>query len=184
MSEPPRGNTAAAPDFPEGLGDPHLLPRSVVHRHASPLSLVLLGALLALALLGPLGGTPEDPLLATSEAADLLVDTPRTLRNGMFFETRIVVEPKRDIGRLVLAISPELWRHQTQNTMVPAASEETFEGSDFRFDYGPVPAGQRFEVKLDLQINPDRLGGTRGRVAIFDGEAELASVPVEVKVLP
>jgi hypothetical protein len=174
----------AAPHFPDGLGDPHLSPRTGLHRHASPLSLLFLGGLLAMALAGPLGGAREEPLLGVGEAADLTVDTPRTLRNGMFFETRIVVEAKRDVARLVVAIPPELWRHQTQNSMVPAAAEETFTDGAFRFDYGPLPAGERFEVKLDLQINPDLLGGARGRVAAFDGEAELVSVPVEVKVLP
>src|SRR3546814_8706755 len=54
--------------------------------------------------------------------------------------------------------------------MVPAPAEETFSGDAFQFKYEAVKAGDRLEMKIDGQINPARMGGSRGMVSLLDGE--------------
>ncbi|RDE07163.1 hypothetical protein [Sphingomonas aracearum] len=175
---------ADAPGFPDGIGDDHAARDPVLRRHASIVSLLVFGGLLLAALLGTFGGGRSPVRTAQAAAATLTVATPRTLRNGVFFETRVTVTARRDIARLVLALPPSLWRDITVNSQVPQASEEKFENGRFAFDYGPLKAGESLDVKIDGQINPPLFGGTSGTIAVLDDKAELVSLPVTMKVLP
>jgi len=62
-------------------------------RVASLAALVLLTILLGTAMTGALGGRPSPTIGVDTPAASLSVKTPRTLRNGMFFETEITATP-------------------------------------------------------------------------------------------
>lgn len=68
--------------------------------------------------------------------------------------------------------------------MVPAPSEESFKDGAFRFDYGPLKPGESIDIKIDGQINPPLFAGTRGTVAVLDGERQLATIPLHITVLP
>ncbi|KQT85388.1 hypothetical protein [Aurantimonas sp. Leaf443] len=171
-------------DLPEGVGRGHLEGMTKIQRHASPLSLVVLGAILLVALSGFLGGGAPARHVAERPEALLAVSVPDILRNGEFFEMVVRLEARSPVGDLTLGVEPSLWADMTQNTMIPAAGEESYADGLFRFAYGPVEAGSAVEVKMDLQINPDLLGGTRGDVVLLDGERELLRLPVAIAVRP
>lgn len=171
-------------DFPDGLHSGHAQPRSALHRHASPISILLLGTFLGIALTGWLGGRMPAPSLNDGPAAEMTISTPDIVRNGIFFEVTIDVLAKRDIADLVLAVQPELWRRQTQNSMLPAAADETYGDGGFRYSYGPLGAGEALHVKADFQINPDLLWGTSGDITLFDGPSELLRQSLTLKVWP
>ena len=46
------------------------------------------------------------------------------------------------------------------------------------------PAGAEFLFKVDMQINPDILGGNGGRIAVYDGETEIVATEIAITVLP
>jgi hypothetical protein len=154
------------------------------HRHASPISFVILAAIIVFALSGLAGGQPSPLRSEDFGAARLEVKTPSVIRNGEFFETRIRIEATRDISNVVLAVSPSLWTDMTINTMIPAGAEESFKGGAYRFSYGALRAGETLVVKIDGQINPPLFAGTRGEIALFDGERRLGGMPLKIKVLP
>ena len=170
--------------FPDGLEERHAGHRPALHRHANPLSVLLLGGLLLLALLGLLGGGKSPVVQASAPAATLSVKTPQTLRSGLFFETDITAEAHAPIADAVIAVPPSLWQDETVNTQVPAPDKEAFKDGAFRFHYGPLAAGERLHVKVDGQINPPLTVGTEGAVVLLDGEREIARVPLSVRVLP
>ncbi len=170
--------------YPEGIEERHVAERGWLHDYASPLIILLFGALIAAAVAGLLGGTRSAARTVDAAAASLTVQTPTTLRSGLFFEMRIVVEAKAPIADAVIALPPGLWRDMTINTNIPAATEEAYEGEAFAFHYGPLAAGERIEVKYDGQINPPLFAGTRGSVTLRDGDRDLASVPLSIAVLP
>jgi hypothetical protein len=169
---------------PDGITDRHFEPERGLLGRASVLPLLLLGGVLAAALLGLLGGRPNPTRIAETPEARLELNMPTLRRNGEFFEGRIRVTARRNIDELVLAASPSLWRDLTVNTMIPAAADESFEDGLFRFTYGPLEAGQSFEIKIDFQINPALFGGTAGEIAAFDGDRRLAGLHHELRVLP
>lgn len=155
-----------------------------ISRHSSPISMLLLAALMIVSLTGVLGsGVNHDFAVSNADAA-LTVNTPAVIRNGEFFETRIRVLPRRDFADLVIAFEPSLWRDITLNTMIPAPAEETAGEGGFRFSYSEWTAGEPLEIKIDSQINPSLFAGTRGDVRLYDGETLVAELPIAMRVLP
>jgi hypothetical protein len=148
------------------------------------ISLAVLSVVMLAALLGVFGGGKARSLVADAPAARLEVHTPRVLRNGMFFETRIHLAAKAPIADAVIVVPASLWRDMTVNTMIPAPSEEKAEKGAFRFSYGPMKRGDTLDIKIDGQINPPLFAGNSGSIALQDGDRSLAHVPIEIMVLP
>ena len=88
------------------------------------------------------------------------------------------------IGELAIGISQALWEDITVNTMIPGPTEETSADGEFRFVFAELAPGAPFLMKVDLQVNPDILGGNEGVVTVYDCDEALTSVPVSITVLP
>jgi len=101
-----------------------------------------------LALTGMLGH--ERDWRAQADGVSLAVHGPETTRNGEFFEIRVTVETDTRIDDLTIGVAKTLWEDMTVNTMIPAATEETGTDEEFRFTFGPLEAGTRFDFKIDL----------------------------------
>lgn len=168
---------------PDGLADA-VVRRGLWHRHASPITLLLLGTLLVLACAGVFGGQPSPRSAVNFGRAALTVQTPTVIRNGELFETDIMIRAAAPIDNAVLAVDADLWRDLTINTMIPAPAEEDFKESAFRFSFGPLAAGETIRIKIDGQVNPPLFAGTAGGIAIYDGERLIGRQPVRIRVLP
>ena len=171
-----------ADQYPEGISERHKSGDS--NRHVIWWRVGLIGLILVAALVGLLGGAPAPTRQATNAAATLTVTTPQRLRNGVLFETRVSAMARRPIADAVIAIPAGMWRDMTINSMIPAPAEEEFVDGEFRFHYGPLGAGETLTLKVDGQVNPPRYGGGSGRMRLLDGEAELAALPLSLKVIP
>lgn len=171
----------STPRYPDGIA-----PEAAGARGANLnwLSLAVLGAVMLAALLGLFGGGKARSLVADVPAARLELHTPRVLRSGMFFETRLYVTAKAPIADAVIVVPASLWRDMTINTMIPAPGDEQADRQAFRFSYGELKPGELLEIKIDGQINPPLFAGTYGTVELHDGERPLAAIPVEIAVLP
>ena len=167
---------------PDGIRDDHIQPREGWHRHASPLSLAIVGSVIVAGMTGVLGH--ERDWQAGSGGRSLSVHAPEIIRNGEFFEIRIAVESEEPIDELAIGVEAGLWEDMTVNTMIPAAAEEVAEDGEFRFTFGPLAAGTTFDLKIDLQVNPDIVGGNDGAVTLYDGDEALTAVDVSIAVLP
>jgi hypothetical protein len=167
---------------PDGIG-PEIEKRSARHHHADTLSLLVLGTLVVWGASGFAGSRNQDHAVDTAALA-LRVSMPIRARNGEIYETRVTVAARERIGKLVIGVSPALWRDTTVNSLVPAPAEEAHHDGLFRFTYGEVEAGKTFEAKFDLQINSSRIGSERGVMAVFDGDRKLADLPLQLRVLP
>ena len=126
----------------------------------------------------------EGTLSASAGGIRLEWHAPTVIRNGEFLEMRITLTSAEPIERPVLGIDASLWEDFTVNTFIPAAVDESSEAGEFRFEFASMDAGASLLVKIDAQINPDRLGGNAGTVTIYDGEEVLISLPVQIEVLP
>jgi hypothetical protein len=167
---------------PDGIEERHWRPLGSLGRHASPLALVAFGLVVALALSGLLGR--EATRRAQGSETALSVHAPEIIRNGEFFEVRIRIEPEQPIATLTIGIEQSLLEDMTVNTMIPAASGEESADGEFRFAFGALEPGTAFLAKIDVQVNPDIVGGNDGAITVYDGETPLVEVPVSIAVLP
>lgn len=168
--------------LPDGIRAEHVRARSGWRRHASPISLLVFGAVIVLGLTGVLGH--ERDWRSEAEGVSLKVHAPETTRNGEFFEMRIAVETTTAVENLGIGVAHGLWEDMTVNTMIPAATEETGDQGEFRFSFGPMEAGTTFLLKIDLQVNPDIVGGNQGSLTVYDGERPITAVDIGILVLP
>lgn len=168
---------------PEGIHPPHQQPGSLLSRHASPISLLVLTVIMVLGVSGLLG-KPVSQTTTHRGQAELSIDMPAVIRNGDFFETRIRVHAIEDIEKLQIEVSPALWREVTVNSMIPAADTESFKGDAFRFEYAELAAGETFLVKIASQVNPRLLGELSGHIRVLDDGRLLADAERTMKVLP
>lgn len=168
--------------FPDGIDDDHVAPLEGRRRHASPLALVAFGGVVLLALTGMLGH--ERDWRAETDGTSLAVHAPEIIRNGEFFEIRMTVESDEPIDELGVGVATSLWEDMTVNTMIPAATEEVGQDGEFRFTFDRLDAGSVFELKVDLQVNPDILGGNEGDITVYDGDDAITQVTIGMTVLP
>src|SRR3546814_384959 len=99
----------------EGLEDAKPARQRFWDRHASPISILILGSLLLAAVLGFAGGQPSPPRTADFGEARLTVKTPLIIRNGEFFETDLTLTAEAPLGDAVIAVTPSLWPDMTAN---------------------------------------------------------------------
>jgi len=167
---------------PDGIEERNQQPIAGWRRHASPLSLAVFGAVVALGLSGLLGH--ERDWTASADGVDLRIHAPEVIRNGEFLELRVTLESDRRLAAPAIGVGAALWEDMTVNTMIPAATTETSANGQLRFEFEPIEAGAPFLWKVDLQVNPDTVGGNAGTVTIYDGEDRLVSANVSIDVLP
>lgn len=170
-------------DPPDGIKEPVHRAR-LWDRHASPISFLVLGGLVAAAAAGLFGGQPSPRVDADFGTAHLSVKTPAVIRNGEFFETAIEIRADAPIADATLAVEAGLWRDMTINTMIPAPSEEQFNDGEYRFAYGPLEVGDTLVIKIDGQINPPLFAGNEGAIGVYDGERLVGRRNFRIKVLP
>ncbi len=168
--------------FPDGIEESHVRPLAGWRRHASPLSLVAFGVVVALALVGVLGH--ERQWEVDTNGTRMSIHMPEIIRNGEFLEIRVEVESTKAIGELAIGVDQALWEDLTINTLIPAAADEASEAGEFRFTFAELAADTRFLLKIDAQVNPDILGGNEGTVTVYDGEQALTTLDVSMTVLP
>jgi len=171
--------TRAQSDYPDGI-----VPGDSNGARINWISLAVLGAIMLAALLGAFGGGKSRNVVADTPLARLEVHTPRVMRNGMFFETRIRLAAKAQIANAVIVVPASLWRDVTVNTMIPAPSDEKTEEGAFRFSYGAIRPGDVLDIKIDGQINPPLFAGNWGSIELHDGKRPIAAIPFDITVLP
>jgi hypothetical protein len=169
--------------LPTGIEERHVAERRGFGGRASPLALVVLALVIGAGFAGVYGG--ESVVSDSGERGSLSVQGPHRIRNGEFFEMRFTVEARAEIAQAVVAVDPAVWRDITVNTFIPAPTEEEAADGEFRFAFGALQPGDRLEIKVDMQINPDHPPMVnRGAIRLLDGEEPIAAVEYELGVLP
>lgn len=94
------------------------------------------------------------------------------------------MQADRPLADATLAVSADLWRDMTINTMIPAPADEVLKSRSYRFAYGPLAAGDTLQVKIDGQINPPLFVGARGTIALYNGDDMSGRQPLRIRVFP
>jgi hypothetical protein len=157
--------------------------RHTVERAARWLFLGLLSLISVAGLLNAFGEHPSTTRVA-EPAADLTVFAPARLRGGLFYEGRVTVEARERIDDAVLVLDHGWTEQMTVNTIEPSPVDESGRDGRLSLGYGPLEAGERLTVYLQLQANPTNVGRRSQRVELRDGPKLVAAANRTVTVFP
>jgi hypothetical protein len=154
--------------------------RDILFRRVA-LSAILV--LLALGLLNVFGQHPATTTAAAS-AAELEVYAPERVRAGLYFEARFRVDAIREVEEATLVLDSGWAEGITINTVEPSPVSEASRDGKLVFELGRIPAGQKYVLYLQLQVNPTNVGHRSQDVSIYDGDELLATVERSITIFP
>lgn len=145
--------------------------------------LALLGAFLLLGVFNLFGQRPSGTTVDTPKAK-LELYAPSRLRGGLMYEARFTITAHQDLKRALVALSPG-WNEGMQlNTIEPSPIGQASRNGDLLLTLGHVPAGQKFRLFLEFQVNPTNVGRRTADVTFYDGGTKLATIKRTVTVFP
>jgi hypothetical protein len=156
------------------------------HGHKRPVRYVLIGLLVAFLLLGIFNVFGQRPQTTTvnAGAASLELYVPSRLRGGLLYEARFTINAHRDLRNALLQLSPGWNEGQQMNTIEPTPLGQASRNGDLLFTLGHIPAGQKFRLFLQFQVNPTNVGHRRADVTLYDGGEKIAAIRRTITVFP
>lgn len=145
--------------------------------------LTLLAAIPVLALANVFGQGPHTATV-TSTAARLELSAPAQVRGGLLWQARFTVAARRGLKDAQLELDRGWLEGMTVNTIEPSPVGEASRDGKLVLDLGHVPAGQRFALFLQFQVNPTTVGRRSQSVRLYDGARLLATLHRRVTVFP
>ncbi len=133
----------------------------------------LLGLVVVLALLAlfDVFGQSPSTTSAAAAAATLHVDSPGAVRGGLLYQVRFTVEAHRDLKSATLVLDTGWLDGLTVNTIEPSPVNEASRNGKLALELGHVPAGEKYVLFVDYQVNPTTVGTRTQTVALDDGES-------------
>jgi len=145
--------------------------------------LLLLTAFVLLGALNVFGQRPAGTTVDSSEAS-LELYAPTKLRGGVFFEARFTITAHRDVKNALLQLSPG-WQESLQmNTIEPVPLAQGSRNGDLLFTLGHIPAGQKFRLFVQFQVNATNVGRRNADVTLYDGARNLVHIHRRLTVYP
>jgi hypothetical protein len=145
--------------------------------------LALLVAFLVLGLFNVFGQRPETTTVRAG-AASLELYAPSRLRGGLLYEARFTINAHRDLKNALLQLSPGWNEGMQMNTIEPSPLGQGSRNGDLLFTLGHIPAGRKFRLFLQFQVNATNVGRRAADVTLYDGGTKLATINRTVTVFP
>ena len=143
----------------------------------------LLAAFLLLGLFNLFGQRPGGTFVDTPRAK-LELYAPSRLRGGLVYEARFTITAHQDVKRALILLSPGWNEGQQLNTIEPSPLGQASRNGDLLLTLGHIPAGQKFRLFMEFQVNPTNIGHRRADVTLYDGGTKLATIHRNVTVFP
>jgi hypothetical protein len=145
--------------------------------------LAVVGVVPLLALLNVFGQRPHIET-AIAAPAELELYTTSHLRGGLLFEARFTVRAKQDVKEATLELDHGWMEGLTINTIEPSPVSEGSHNGRLVLELGHVPAGQKYVLYMQFQVNPTNVGRRSQAVWLYDGKQLLATIHRQVTIFP
>ena len=144
---------------------------------------VLVAAVSLLALLNVFGQWPSTATVAAS-AATLEVRSPNAVRGGLLYQSRFTVRARRDVKDATLVLGRGWLEGLTVNTIEPGPLSEASRDGRLSLELGHVPAGEKYVLYIQYQVNPTTVGSHTQTVALYDGDEPILTYEKTLRVFP
>lgn len=145
--------------------------------------LALVGLLAVLALVGVFGQRPTSTRAAATSAT-LSVSAPRAVRGGLLFQARFTIHAKEPLKDATLVLDNSWLNGMTVNTIEPSPVSEASRDGSLALDLGHLPAGGRYVLFMEFQVNPTTVGSRTLHAALDDGERPVLTLTRHLRIYP
>jgi hypothetical protein len=135
------------------------------------------------ALTGVIGQRATVTRAAGAQAA-IAFRAPRTVRGGLFFQSRVTISVRGRIQRPRLVLDPGWLEGMQLNSIEPQAQAETSRNGRLVLAYSTLMPGDHVELWLQFQVNPTNVGRRSYALELDDETVRVARVERNVTVLP
>jgi len=147
------------------------------------------GIVAALSLLPLLGvanvfGQRATTTTSSGPAASLEVHMPSAVRAGLIYEARFTITANTKLTAATLTFRSDWLEGITMNTIEPSPVSETSENGSLVLVLGPIDAGKKFRLVIQLQVNPTSYGRRDQDVVLTDGDRTVASAQRTMTIYP
>ena len=126
----------------------------------------------------PAGTTVDSP------EASLELYAPTKIRGGVFFEARFTITAHHEVKNALLQLSPG-WQESLQmNTIEPVPLAQGSRDGDLLFTLGHIPAGRKYRLFVQFQVNATNVGRRNADVTLYDGAKKLVHIHRRLTVYP
>ena len=144
---------------------------------------LLLAVVPVLALLNVFGQRPSGSR-ADAVPASLAVSVPSALRGGLLFQARFTIEAKEPLKDAVLVLNEAWLNGLTINTIEPSPVNEASRNGRLALDLGHLPAGERYVLFMQFQVNPTTRGRRTLHAELDDGGQTVAALTRDLTIFP
>ena len=145
--------------------------------------IALLTVLIILALLNVFGQRPVGSK-ADATQASLQLYAPNHLRGGLLYMARFTITAHQDVKKAVLVLDSGWGESITINTIEPSPIGEASDNGRFSFELGHIPAGAKYRLFMDFQVNPNNVGGHDQDVELLDDKTHILTLHHSIFVYP
>jgi len=121
---------------------------------------------------------------AAGPAAAITVRAPRTVRGGLFFQSRVTIRVTGRIQHPRLVLDPGWLEGMQINSIEPGAQSESSRDGRLVLAYSTFKPGDRVVLWLQFQVNPTNVGHRSYGLELDDDTQRIARVDRTITVLP
>ena len=147
-------------------------------------ALIALLCLVPIFALANVFGQRPDTARGVAVPATMKLYAPAHLRSGLYYEARLSINAQHDLKDATVLLSSGWLEGMTLNTIEPGPIGEASRDGSIALELGHIPAGKRYLLFLQLQVNPTNIGRRDQSVDLYDGETKLLHIPRTVTIWP
>ena len=145
------------------------------------LAVVLLIAVLALA--GVFGQRPSSTS-AEAAPATMTISAPDAVRGGLLFQARFTIEASQALNDATLVLNQGWLDGLTVNTIEPSPVNEASRDGSLALSLGHLPAGAKYVLFMEFQVNPTTVGTRTLHAALEDGDLPVLTISRDLRIFP
>ena len=174
------------PDLPAQLDRKHnidLARRSLEPSFRRAVLVLLLGIIVA-ALVGVFGQSPASSSVEGAGRTRLSLSAPEALRGGLIYQAKFEIHARQELRKAALVLDSGWFEGVTLNSTVPDPLGWAQRDGRSVVDLGHIPAGERYVLRLQFQVNPTSVGHRTQNVRLEDGGKTIAFIRRSATIYP
>jgi len=138
----------------------------------------LLAVLLLIAVLALAGVFGQRPSSTSAEAAPatMTISAPDAVRGGLLFQARFTIEASQALNDATLVLNQAWLDGLTINTIEPSPVNEASRNGSLALSLGHLPAGSKYVLYMEFQVNPTTVGSRTLRASLEDGDLPVLTI--------